>query len=569
MATAAALFCHFRRVRPSSSLSLLTLPRVLISHRHPPLPASATPHSPTLAFLDAFRSRAFSTGSSDERQSELDSFGVDSPVKSELLKVIADSSGGGEDDALFPVRAVISMLDSFHDLSGFPWWITIASSTLALRIVLLCPLIFTLHKLKRIGEFFPKLPPPFPPPFSGKSYIRQFRFFQKERKAVGCPSYVWPLVPFIVQIPCFLLWMVSIRKMSLDGHPGFDCGGAWWFQNLTELSHGYSGFIFPFLIAGLHYINVQISFRKPVVKESRDIFDLLAKYYKRYLDFLTVPIAVTGFCIPQGSLLYWLTNSSLTLIQHTALRHPVVLAKLGLGDENRQTAASKDIGASKTTPSLEFPDNSPTATTRNTVSLEKNPVDSPENWHRIPIEDMSPKELTTLSIPFLSSDDKESAIPLLKLALDKDPEYIRALVLMGRVLLLKQVNDEANEYFERAISKLSLAGHPTDAEDVDLLILSSQWAGVACERQGKRAEGQVHFERVANMEEPEDSTSKGYYFDTLLLLASALFDAGQKAEAAKYLRLVVAHNPAYKKFLDQCEEDDDITSDLANSRREL
>ncbi|KAG4388841.1 hypothetical protein GLYMA_09G252466v4 [Glycine max] len=75
---------------------------------------------------------------------------------------------------------------------------------------------------------------------------------------------------------------------------------------------------------------------------------------------------------------------------------------------------------------------------------------------------MSPKELITLAVLFLNSDDKESAIPLLKLALDKDPEYVRALVLMGRVLLLKHVNDEAHEYFERAISKLSLA------EEVDL-----------------------------------------------------------------------------------------------------
>lgn len=37
--------------------------------------------------------------------------------------------------------------------------------------------------------------------------------------------------------------------------------------------------------------------------------------------------------------------------------------------------------------------------------------------------------------------------------------------------------------------------------------------------QGKKEEGRVHFERVANMEEPEDPTSKGYYFDGLLLLA--------------------------------------------------
>ncbi|BAT83547.1 hypothetical protein VIGAN_04070900 [Vigna angularis var. angularis] len=562
MATAAVLFSRLRQARLSSSLSLLYLPRVLSSQRPTPLPASALPSSPTLAFFDVFHSRAFSTRSSDERELGLNSFGVDSQVNSELLKAIADTSGSGEENAVFPVRVLISMFDSFHELSGFPWWLTIVSSTLALRIAILFPLVVTLHKLKTIGEFFPKLPPPFPPPFSGKSYIRQFLLFQKKRKASGCPSYVWPLVPFIVQVPCFFLWMISIRKMSLNGHPGFDCGGALWFQNLTELSHGYLGFIFPFLIAGLHYINVQISFGKPVVAEARNIFELLAKYYKRYLDFLTVPLAFVGFCIPQGSQLYWVTNSSFTLIQQITLRHPAVLAMLRLQDKNSQKVAIEKIGASKTAPSPGIQDNIPIEA----FSAEKSSLNSPEKWHRIPIEEMSPKELIALAVPFLSSNDKESAIPLLKLALDKDPEYVRALVLMGRILLLKHANEEAIEYFECAISKLSFAGYPTDAEELDLLILSSQWAGVACERQGKRSEGRTHFERIANMEEPEDPTSKGYYFDGLLLLASTLFDAGQKAEAAKYLRLVVVHKPAYKKFLDQCEQDDDIASDLARRR---
>ncbi|KAK7394686.1 hypothetical protein VNO78_15221 [Psophocarpus tetragonolobus] len=569
MATLVALFSRLHRAKPSSSLSLLCPPRVLSSQRPSPLPYPASPHSTTLAFLDALHSRAFSSHSSGNRESELNSFGVNSSFDMELMKVTTDTSCGGEDDAVFPVRGVISMLDSFHDLSGIPWWLTIVSSTLALRIAILFPLILTLHKLKTIGEFFPELPPPFPPPFSGKSYIRQFLFFQKKRKAIGCPSYVWPLLPFIIQVPCFFLWMISVRKMSLDGHPGFDCGGALWFQNLTELSHGYSGFIFPFLIAGLHYINVQISFRKPLVAETRDIFDLLAKYYKQYLDFLTVPMVFIGFCIPQGSQLYWITNSSLNFIQHLTLRHPAVLAKLGLVDKTSHKVASEEISASKTSPSPGLQDNILRAAVQETVSPEKCPLDSPEKWHRIPIEEMSPKELTALAVPFLSSEDKDSAVPLLKLALDKDPEYVRALVLMGRVLLLKHVNDEANEYFLRAISKLSLAGHPTDEEELDLLILSSQWAGIACELQGKRAEGLAHFERIANMEEPEELTSKGYYLDGLLLFASTLFDAGHKAEAAKYLRLVVAHKPAYKKFLDKCEQDDDITSDLARSRREL
>ncbi|XP_012569178.1 ALBINO3-like protein 2, chloroplastic [Cicer arietinum] len=568
MASAAVLLSRLRRSRPSS---LLYLSRVLTSHLPPPLPSPTTPHSPpTPSFLDAFRTRAFSTRSFHDHELETDSFGLETPVHSEILKAVVDSAGaGGEDNPAFPVRAVISMLDSFHDLTGFPWWITIVASTLAFRTVMLFPLILTLHKVKKIAEFVPKLPPPFPPPFSGKSYIRQFLFFEEKRKAVGCPSYVWPLVPYIVQVPCFFLWMISIRRMSVDGHPGFNCGGTLWFQNLTEHSHGYSGFIFPFLAAGLHYIIVQVSFKKPLVAETQDIFDLLSTYYKRYLDSLTLPIAVINFCIPQGSQLYWITNSSLTLTQHFALRNPTILAKLGLLDKNHQKAASDEIGASKTSSLLGVQGNSTTAAIKETVSPEKNPLDSPEKWHKIPVENMSSVELTTLAVPFLSSNDKESAIPLLKLALDKDPEYLRALVLMGRVLLLKQINDEAIKYFERAITKLLLTGHPTDPEEVDFLILSSQWAGIACERQGKRDEGRAHFERIANMEEPEDPTSKGYYFDGLLLLASTLYDAGQKAEAAKYLRPVVAFNPAYKKFLEQCEQDEDFASDLARSRREL
>lgn len=43
---------------------------------------------------------------------------------------------------------------------------------------------------------------------------------------------------------------------------------------------------------------------------------------------------------------------------------------------------------------------------------------------------------------------------------------------------------------------------------------------------------------------------------------------GRKAEAAKYLRLAAAYNPAYNRLLEQCEKDEgDFASDLVNSRR--
>lgn len=120
--------------------------------------------------------------------------------------------------------------------------------------------------------------------------------------------------------------------------------------------------------------------------------------------------------------------------------------------------------------------------------------------------------------------------------------------------------------------------------------------------QGKNAEGMVHLERVASLEEPEDPNSKVHYYNSLVFLAryetngrlandydllpcffsisscnqfvhnldffSALVNEGRKAEALKYLRLAVAYNPAYKELLEQCEnEDEEFGSDLVNSRR--
>jgi hypothetical protein len=35
-------------------------------------------------------------------------------------------------------------------------------------------------------------------------------------------------------------------------------GGILWFHNLTEFPHGSSGLVFPTLVAGLHYLNIQV-----------------------------------------------------------------------------------------------------------------------------------------------------------------------------------------------------------------------------------------------------------------------------------------------------------------------
>lgn len=163
------------------------------------------------------------------------------------------------DDSSLPVLAVVDFLDGFHEFTGLPWWMIIASSTVAVRVALLPLLLLQLKKLKKISELLPQLPMPIPERPTLRGSIDQFSLFLKESRAIGCPSFLWFFPYLSVQLPCFFLLMASIRKMSLDGHPGFDSGGALWFQNLSDLPAGSFGPVFPILIAVFHYINIQVA----------------------------------------------------------------------------------------------------------------------------------------------------------------------------------------------------------------------------------------------------------------------------------------------------------------------
>ncbi|XP_031263076.1 ALBINO3-like protein 2, chloroplastic isoform X2 [Pistacia vera] len=511
MATSRLLLSHLRRCTCSPSHAP---PLYHLLHATPqPL---REPSQSSYFRRSAVSSRFFHSGSvDDDSLTESVAYSVPVPVPADIVNFGEGVIGGGE-ELILPVRTLISVIDAYHNLSGLPWWVIIATSTLAFRLAVLPIVVLQLKKMQKIGELFPKLPPPFPPPLSGRSFIDQISLFRRERKAMGCPSFLWFFASLSIQVPCFLLGVTSIRRMSLDGHPGFDSGGTLWFQDLTEFPHGLLGPIFPILIAGLHYTNVQLSFTKSSLGKQEGPLGLLAKYYKMYLDVLTLPLFFIGYCIPQGSLVYWVTNSTFSMIQQLSLKHPAVRAKLGLPDKDAPSALEKS---------------------EETDSLEKH-LDSPAKQRLISVKDLTPKELVALSVKHLSKGQKERAISFLQLALDKDPDYINALIVMGQTQLQKGLLAEAVEYLERAISK------------------------------GKMAEGIVHLERIANLEEPEEKSSKAHYYDGLVLLSSALYNVGRKAEAVKHLRLAAAYNPEYNELLQQCEnDDDDFTSDLSSSRR--
>ncbi|XP_076935040.1 ALBINO3-like protein 2, chloroplastic [Bidens hawaiensis] len=450
------------------------------------------------------------------------------------------------DDPILPVRCLVTALDTLHNLTGIPWWMTIIISSVALRVTILPVLLLQLRNLKRNAELVSLLPSPIPPPFSGKSWVQHYRCFRDKRKQIGCPSFLWILAYPLVQIPCFILGTVSVRQMALDHHPGFDCGGTLWFQNLIELPHGMTGCIFPLLIASLHLVNVRVSLDKSSLARLPNLIGVLAKYYKYYLHCLTIPILFAGFYLPQGSLLYWTANSSLTLVQQLTMKHPHVREKLGLPDK----LAPENSGKSPEMDGLE---------SIFTVPLVKKRI-----------QELSVLEIYNLSILHLSKGEKDRAVPLLRLILEKDPEHVSALITMGQILMNDQKVVEATEYLDRAMTKLLRFGHPTELEDINNLIVASNSFGRALGRQGKVAEAIVHLERIANMKEPEDAKTKLHYCEGLLALSSAYLVVGRNADAEKYLRILTTIDPAYGEYLKHIEseaEDNNFASDLENSRR--
>ncbi|KAK3039066.1 hypothetical protein RJ639_028517 [Escallonia herrerae] len=541
---------------------------------------------------------------------------VDGGGGSGTAEVLAAVSSGGSGESIFPVRALILLLDGYHDLTGFPWLrpstngldveligrsgygggqsfdaLIYALFVLAYRLIFQVDDNLFLHggsqnwpislaylaapKVEENCRVIPKIaidldmphyiwpewivsntdavPPPIPPPFSGRSYRDQFKLFMKERRAVGCPSYLWFIAYTSVQIPCFILWMTAIRRMALDHHSGFDYvrhyhkrqlrGGALWFKNLTQTPSGVLGLIFPLLIAGLHLINVQVSFHGSSVGKVTDRFGTLLKYYKYYLKFLTLPIFFTSVCVPQGCLVYWLTNGLLNLIQQLCLLHPNIREKLGLPP--RRAANPQELAEPGVTS-----------------------LDPSRKQRFISAHNLAPLELVNMPAIHLCVVFAAYKIINYRLALDKDPECARALLVMGQTLVQEGRHAEATVYLERAITKLLFVGHPADSEDVDLLILASQWAGASCLLQSKKEEGLLHLERVAGLKEPEGPERKAQYYEALVMLASTLYGEGRKAEAAKYFRLAAAYDSAYNSFVEKCENDEDsFVSDLVSSRR--
>lgn len=156
MATSRLISAHLRR----SQLSLLRPFFLSLPSSPHPSPPSLTTSDFTPSFSPSTTSfRYFSSQTPDSDFTHQ----LNSVTESELRNLgfvdgsqVSDAVDSFLDGSVLPIRYFVSLLDGFHDLTGLPWWIVIASSTVAMRITLFPWIVLQLHKLKQIGEVFPK-----------------------------------------------------------------------------------------------------------------------------------------------------------------------------------------------------------------------------------------------------------------------------------------------------------------------------------------------------------------------------------------------------------------------------
>ncbi|GAQ86864.1 hypothetical protein KFL_003170020 [Klebsormidium nitens] len=452
-------------------------------------------------FLDAERNVAEQL--SDTTQGSLKA------LNQEALESAPTAAGWGVWKALAPVSgAIVVALDGVHSVTGLPWWSTIIVSTLLMRSVLLPLVAVQIRKTAQIGSLFSqvlKLGGPETP------FLTQVQRFAAARQATKCPNPAWFLAVPAVQIPIFVSSMLALRQMTAEGHPGFDTGGMLWFTDLTlPAGLGLEAAIFPVAIVSLYLSNVQLAFGG-IGPRSRFL-----KVYKFALQALAVPAFVGSFYLPQGLLLYWVTNNCCSLGQNLAVRSTAVRAALGL-------------------PPL--PDRKPSGTEPEAVPVTDEMIAK-----------MDVNELVQIAATCQAQRRPEEAIKFLKKALARSPEEASIFYALGKTHVGLRKWEEAAEYHGQA------AGY---AQDDELRGKALYGLGIAAFNQGKVPEAVAALREAAALR-PDDLEGQ-------LSLASVLSRNGDKAAALEVVRKAARLEPKLQKYIEELEEELRTQADAANA----
>lgn len=153
------------------------------------------------------------------------------------------------------------LLEWTHLTTGLPWYLTIATVVVGIRLALFPIMIKVMGNNARLAHIQPRLMANIQKLKRAQSEKRmtEVAALQMETKKLMTDNNCHPIKGLIlplVQMPLFITFFFALRGMSNAGLPDFATGGLAWFENLSIPDPYY---VLPVLSAGATLAVLQVS----------------------------------------------------------------------------------------------------------------------------------------------------------------------------------------------------------------------------------------------------------------------------------------------------------------------
>ncbi|KAG0629653.1 hypothetical protein M758_1G119400 [Ceratodon purpureus] len=252
--------------------------------------------------------------------------GMDQVVSDQVMSAGTSSLGevaAATADCSAPTAALQHLIDYVHTQGGLPWWLSIAATTVAIRLTVLPVLIWQMKATARLTVMRPELEritnaikeSGYDPKVTEANQKRMKELFAQHKT-----NPFMPLMGAFVQAPLFISFFFAIRNMA-EKVPSFKEGGALWFTDLTTADPYY---ILPVMSGLFTLATIELGAMDGM--QGQPMIGKMKMFFRGFA-VLIVPLTAT---FPKALFCYWLTTNMCSLIQTTVLRQPAVKRAVGI-----------------------------------------------------------------------------------------------------------------------------------------------------------------------------------------------------------------------------------------------
>ncbi|CCE63072.1 hypothetical protein TPHA_0D04380 [Tetrapisispora phaffii CBS 4417] len=222
----------------------------------------------------------------------------------------------------WPADLVQHMLEYVHVYTGLPWWGTICTVTILVRLLMFPLYVKSSDTMARNSQIKPELDKINQELMSTTELADGQRVALKRKQLLAKHGIKnrWLVAPML-QMPLALGFFGGIRHMANYPVSGFTDQGILWFTDLSQAD--------PYI--GLQVITsmILISFTRMGGETGAQQFSPNMKKFFTILPLLSIPATMN---LSSGVVLYFAVNSAFSILQTSVLRNKTLRKKLNIAD---------------------------------------------------------------------------------------------------------------------------------------------------------------------------------------------------------------------------------------------